>query len=248
MTTSISAQLKVYRNGDITIGQTEQSATAKLAVGGLISAHGIIVPFHNESDTQTLAEDEGQGILSSVMAMDIVSYNTLKDNDGNGDKAEDTKNVHYAISPETLQMILPSLVSQEEDGTLCVDYTEIIPLLVRSIQELQHEVETLKASLASVTVQTGDAGTNSHFTAVLRQNTPNPVKEQTTIGYSLSGSFSSANISIADMYGNTVKTYPIQGGSGNITVSASELGQGMYLYSLAVDNNIVDSKKMTVTR
>jgi hypothetical protein len=246
---TVYAQLKVYRNGDVTIGLTNQSQVSKLAVGGTVTAHGVIVPFEVADSAFSLSEDESGDILKNLMAMSVVSYVTPVDE---YEEDKQSEIIHYALSPEVMQQLFPSLVSDHSGEVKGVNYTEMIPLLVRCIQQQQYEIESLKASLTSLSAIKGDAlnsfGTNSRYSATLLQNTPNPVREQTTIAYSLAGSFNTANINIADIYGNMVKTYPVPSGSGSITVNASELGIGMFLYSLVVDNTIVDSKKLVVTK
>ena len=84
--------------------------------------------------------------------------------------------------------------------------------------------------------------------ATLMQNAPNPVRTQTVINYTLVGNFSSAFIRISDITGNNIKTYDVKSGTGSVTVNASDLGAGLFLYSLIVDDNIADTKKMVVTQ
>ena len=66
------AQLKVYRNGDITIGRTGQSEVSKLAVGGTITTKGIIIPITDwqQQEARNLSEEE---ILPSIMSMDVIA-------------------------------------------------------------------------------------------------------------------------------------------------------------------------------
>ena len=42
---TVNAQLKVNRNGDVTIGATPQSSLSKLSIGGSVTTDGVIVPF-----------------------------------------------------------------------------------------------------------------------------------------------------------------------------------------------------------
>lgn len=244
---SANAQLEVYRNGNVTIGLTEQSRSSKLSVGGTVTAHGLIIPSPVVEDGALLKEGGLSGVLSTIMAMDVVSYE--EENYDESDNAEPAP-MQFVLSAKTLQMLCPSLVVQDSEGVLGINYTGLIPLLVRSIQELKQEVESLKASLSSQSSQydSNTTSKDSRFTAMLSQNNPNPVREQTTINYSLSGTFSNASITIADIYGNIVKSYSIQQGSGSITVRAAELGTGVYIYSLVVDNTVAESRKMVVTK
>jgi hypothetical protein len=44
------------------------------------------------------------------------------------------------------------LVSEGQDGYLSVNYIELVPVLIRCIQELKQEVDELKASAGSIII------------------------------------------------------------------------------------------------
>jgi hypothetical protein len=51
------------------------------------------------------------------------------------------------------------------------------------------------------------------------------------------------------MQGAEIKSYTITAkGAGNIIIQGSELQAGMYMYTLLVNNTIVDTKKMILTK
>ena len=53
----------------------------------------------------------------------------------------------YGVIAHELQEVLPQAVTSEKDGEemQAVDYSKIVPLLVKSIQELTAKVEMLEA-------------------------------------------------------------------------------------------------------
>jgi len=51
---------------------------------------------------------------------------------------------------QDVQKVLPEAVSEAPDGNLGLAYTDVIPLLVASIQELKAELDTVKAELATL--------------------------------------------------------------------------------------------------
>ena len=54
---------------------------------------------------------------------------------------------------------------------------------------------------------------------------------------------------VINLQGIELKTYPIaQTGLSTITVQASELAAGMYFYTLVVNNEIIDTKRMILTQ
>lgn len=52
---------------------------------------------------------------------------------------------HYGFIAQDIQKIFPDMVNEDGSGYLGVNYVELIPLLVKAIQDLSAEVETLKA-------------------------------------------------------------------------------------------------------
>jgi len=85
--------------------------------------------------------------------------------------------------------------------------------------------------------------------AKLFQNVPNPFSTNTEIRFEIPENSVSAKLLIHDMQGAEIKSHIITTkGAGNITIQAHELPAGMYMYTLLVNNTIVDTKKMILTK
>ncbi|MCD7973706.1 MAG: T9SS type A sorting domain-containing protein [Candidatus Azobacteroides sp.] len=81
----------------------------------------------------------------------------------------------------------------------------------------------------------------------LSQNTPNPFRKVTVIGYSIPQEIGTALISVCDLQGRTVKTIPIEeNGQGEVYIDASDLKSGIYLYSLIIDGVKVETRRMCI--
>ena len=144
---------------------------------------------------------------------------------------------------------MPELVIEDEKGDLGVNYIEIIPLLVEAIKEQQNQIDALQAAAQqkgakAATATTGTAPAHGNY---LLQNTPNPFGRETTIEYRIGKMEHTACIMIYDLNGRQLMKYPV-GGNGKITVSSEQLQPGMYLYSLIVDGQEADTKKMIVSK
>ena len=50
---------------------------------------------------------------------------------------------HYGVDARELQKVYPDLVLEGQDGYLSVNYLEMVPLVIRSIQELKQEIDEL---------------------------------------------------------------------------------------------------------
>jgi len=84
---------------------------------------------------------------------------------------------------------------------------------------------------------------------VLYQNTPNPFSSNTEISCDVPIINNSAFIYIYNLQGVELMSFPIvQTGYSTVTVYAPALPAGMYLYTLVVDNEIIDTKRMILTK
>ncbi|MDO1450151.1 T9SS type A sorting domain-containing protein [Rhodocytophaga aerolata] len=85
--------------------------------------------------------------------------------------------------------------------------------------------------------------------AWLSQNAPNPFHQTTTISYFVPQHASHAAITISSIQGKMVKTYPIsERGNGHLEIEAGKLVPGIYQYSLSIEGNLIDTKKMVVLK
>jgi len=83
-------------------------------------------------------------------------------------------------------------------------------------------------------------------TIVLYQNEPNPFAESTIIRYFIPDNINKAAfIVFYDSYGKEIKKIEIkETGFGNINIDAQNLTNGIYSYSLVIDDIIKETKKM----
>lgn len=215
-----------------------------------------------------MRDNSGKATLENVLNMNIVEYN-LKSRlseempkDIAPEKAkeiqksyeilkmEDEKMAsrrHFGVDAEELQKIYPDLVLQGQDGYLSVNYSELVPLLIRSIQVLKKELDDVKSkSDARKRTATGMDSSVASNGNVLYQNNPNPFKEQTIIRFKLASDVQDASICIFDMTGRTLKKIPVSTGMDSVSIGGYELGEGMFLYSLIINGQEIDTKKMVI--
>ncbi|MDY6288871.1 MAG: T9SS type A sorting domain-containing protein [Bacteroidales bacterium] len=199
------------------------------------------------------AEDPGQPVdptdkdLASAAAAESVIAARLQ-----GD-------VRYGLLAQEVAHVFPELVEVDKDGHQYVNYLELIPVLISAVQELAgHKggaafllsgADIMDDAESSAGGRTLNANSrNATTSAVLYQNTPNPFSSATEIAFFVPDDASSASIHIFNLSGLLLQTYPIVAfGHGSVEVSASSLVAGMYLYTLVVDNQIIDSKRMILT-
>lgn len=98
-----------------------------------------------------------ESALEKVLDMNIVEYNykkvvpsiTIPDSLYTEEfvKASgiDPEQTHIGLIAQELQELYPNLVHEGQDGYLAVNYIELVPVLIRSIQELKGKMDDLKA-------------------------------------------------------------------------------------------------------
>lgn len=164
----------------------------------------------------------------------------------------------FGLLASEVETVFPEVVRTLPDGSKGIMYTDLVPVLIESIKELRAELNQVKTLLAGGnapqlapdgTASAAPAAAAAQNGAELFQNTPNPFDQATEITYRLPANIATASICIYDLNGQQVKIYPLLTGSsvGTLTLSASELSPGIYLYALVIDGRVADSKRMTLT-
>ena len=107
--------------------------------------------------------------------------------------------------------------------------------------------ETITPLPQNLTALEGSGNKSLSSGVQLAQNDPNPAIDQTTIPVSISENAASASIQITGMDGKIVKVLPLsERGTFEVDVNTGDLYDGVWLYSLIVDNQLVDTKRMMV--
>jgi len=158
-------------------------------------------------------------------------------------------------------------VDVDELGIYELRYSEFVVPLVKAVQELSEKNDRLQGIVDALTkrieklenapaaifrsVTEGNTTTNLLNTAVeqckLYQNAPNPFKEKTEIRYYLTPEVPKADIYIFNLQGDLLKKFPATH-LGVVEITHLHLHAGMYIYTLVVDGQPVDSKRMILTK
>ena len=218
------------------------------------------------------SERYGTSTLDNILKMDVIEYNLReRANDALSKetyailskehpevledlkkrKAEFTSKRHFGLSAQEIQAIYPNLIEEGKDGYLSLNYTELVPILIRSIQELNMKIEELRNASSrefAFSRSVPDSDNNIAMNNKLYQNTPNPFKEQTTIRFQLADNAQNSAICIFDMTGKMLKKLPISSGETSVKINGWELGEGMFLYTLIVNGREIDTKRMVITK
>jgi hypothetical protein len=194
----------------------------------------------SEGNADEVAKMVAQGKLNDENAPDVLA--SLNKSNPTVYKKE------FGFIAQEVKELFPELVEEGDDGVLAINYTGLIPLLVESIKELNKKITDLESRVGeSVTIRSTGNEQISVPGAILYQNIPNPSAVGTSIAYELPENYSSAYLYIYNMSGNQIKSYLLNGSSGEVKVSANELPAGTYIYTLAVNGIRIDTKRMILT-
>ena len=243
-------------------------------VTGYLTASNVFIPSDSRlsENVVSLNERGGTNTLDNLLSMNVIEYNMKsrvmeehRDDIGKDmteeervayeylkkDEMKMCSRRHFGIDAEELQKIYPDLVLEGQDGYLSVNYVELVPILIRSIQELKQELDEVKGETKAkahlFSSETTDliAGVTGN---VLYQNTPNPFKEKTVIRFNLAENVKNAFIYIFDMQGTLQKQIAVTPSMQSVIINGYELTPGMYIYSLIVNGKEIDTKRMILSK
>lgn len=179
--------------------------------------------------------------LYKVLNLSPVSYNWINPGVEKRTTEEGTPLKDIGFLAQDVEAIIPEAVMTDNEGKKLINYSAVIPYLVEAIKDLQSQIERLEAEKES----------NSSIDkpiAVLSQNTPNPSHGTTTIPVEISQYATSASIQIYNLQGIQVKKINVtEKGKSEVQINTSDLKAGIYMYSLIVDNQLINSRRMVVT-
>jgi hypothetical protein len=239
--------------------------TIPYALPRLMSLTGIkynYLPVDNRSDTEILEDCQTTRTPTEKEAEAMRQSAALR-------AAREQGDTRYGIMTSELARLFPEIVEQDDQGNQYVNYMELIPVMVSAIQELYSALESSGVTLGVMDEyeaylrsypSDSTAGGRQYANvpsgnpvlpsgAVLYQNSPNPFSSATVIEYYIPDSATTANLFIFTLNGELLETYPVTAfGHGSISIDGSTLDAGMYLYSLVVDEQIIDTKRMILTK
>ncbi len=218
-----------------------------------------------------------QSSLSIIKKLQGVKYKYKNENsylfkDDKDFNEKDKEEYRIGLIAQDVEKLVPEVVKTMPDSTKAIAYTDLIALLVEAMKEQQTQVETLQAilysqeqeitSLKNAVDNCCSSEMNKSIlkslaindeiitqNAKLFDNYPNPFNLNTVIKFEIPENSAKAKLIIHNIQGIELKSFDITNkGFGNITINGSELSAGMYLYTLLIDNKIIDTKRMLLTK
>lgn len=200
-----------------------------------------------------------EGLLEKLIKLNPINYNFSKN-----DKINLPTGIQHGFLAQNIEESFPELVISarkpifDESGRFIeyydyetVNYIGLISILTSGIKDLNSKINLLEQSLINKNIINKDSlelktkidKINSNFS--LEQNVPNPFTNETIINYVVPEN-SNSSLSIFDLTGKLIKDYSLNSTSGQIKVNSSDIGKGIFIYSIIMDNTEILSKKMII--
>lgn len=126
--------MRIMLNGNVGIGTT--APTAKLHINGSALATAWNTTSDVRLKTNIIPIENASNVILKLRAVKYIKKQQIKD-------SFDSKNQEIGFIAQDVQKILPEVVNtgNDEDQTLSINYSSLIPLLVKSIQEQNEELK-----------------------------------------------------------------------------------------------------------
>lgn len=180
--------------------------------------------------------------------------------------------VHYGLLSQNVSTVLPNAVKKghiqqikDSIGNIVYDslsfdmvnYIELIPVLIDYVQHQQSQIDSLVSQInqccnTKKLIETSENNSThisinleDKFNCILLQNVPNPFGDHTQIRVLRSDTSTKAEILISTVNGIELQRISLGNTIENVLdIETSTLTSGVYLYSLIINGEIIDSKKM----
>lgn len=166
-------------------------------------------------------------------------------------KNDASEKQQYGVMAQDMQTIYPELVSDRGEKGLAVNYTAMIPMLIRAVQDqkqtidmLQNELSALKSELAK-NPEVNDLMKVEEDRMVIY---PNPATNVTKISFKNHGEKDvSARVEVVNLNGETLQTANV-GGKSSLEVDTSGLRKGVYFVRYFAEGKLTETKRILIEK
>lgn len=191
-----------------------------------------MVPYYiPQGQTMRTASAESSDTIEAVVPMSDIEKQKLE-------------KVHYGLSAEQLKVVFPDLVYENEDGTSAINYMELIPVLVQTINELNSRISVLEGNANGSL-----ANRRSSNKATSSSNAMNVDNTTSTIDLKIGADAGNAEVIVYDMNGIAVKKLNTEN-HGNVSFNLLDEGlkPGCYICTMTVDGRTVSTKRIAIDK
>lgn len=225
------------------------SGNVKVTLSVYASSFNVPSDYRIKRNIRTIGDD----CIDNLMKINVVKYE-LKDNNVEkevndtiatmGDDSLEKNNLlskeHYGVVAQELQSIYPNLVYEGSDGTLSVNYIEIIPLLIKSIQALNEVVSAFQTNTEEynkLAMPINNHRGNATITKI-------SLSEKLSITCNIPENVTKSVLYIWDTNGTEMYHVVIsEHGCVETVVEGEEMDEGIYVCSLITNDEAIDTRR-----
>lgn len=177
-------------------------------------------------------------------------------------KNDKLKKKESGFMAQELELVIPEAVFTNDSTEIkSINYNSVMAYMVEAIKEQQSQIDDLISTILELEAIIRNSNLISGFLPMLKnncsttklarldQNVPNPFSQETRISCFIPDSAFTSFLYVCNINGIQFKTYQISGkGNQVVIIEGSRFIPGTYLYSLVVDGEIVDTRKMLLTK
>ena len=263
-----------WDNSMITVVNNDSSKAYVISKGGEHADHRYYVrgdgkvfayAHYNISNSQRIMNVLPiQHALGKIVSLHGVTYHL--DMSGNAasdatrDASDDTREMGV-IASEVLPVV-PEAIDVLEDGTYAVSYDALVALLVEAVKEQQEEIGSLQASLLTQANELNEltervnaccasavekANRNSQKLPQVYPLPPCKYAEDMVVKMYVPAKVKDVKFFIYNLSGTLLHSFDVTDrGEGKLRIPKETIQTGVYLYSLFVDGQMTEMKKMFI--
>ncbi len=197
-----------------------------------------------EVDKSVLAEKETQ-IEMGFLAQDVEKV--LKEtglNVSNLVHLPESERDNYSLA--YAQLVVPLVKAVQEQQKIIEQQNTKIESLEARLQKLEAALSNNKDLLPILSGSSISKKDNGN--AYLGQNAPNPFDGSTSIAYELPQNIKMGTLLIHNLEGKELKSFKLSNCCGTIQINAKDFPNGALIYSLFADGQLLESKKMILSK
>lgn len=169
------------------------------------------------------------------------------DGKSDGKKVNHIEKEYLSINASSLKWIIVNAIKEQQETIASQD--ETIKSQDEKIATLEERLDKMETLLNNTAIPSASQTVELGASVGLLQNQPNPFNETTTIKYTLPQNTQNAKMRITDMNGKVIKIVELSDTqNGELIIKAGELSMGTYSYSLIVNGQILNTKKMVLAK
>ncbi len=146
-------------------------------------------------------------------------------------------------------------ILQKEQIVTLAERLDDTDALRETVNTQQNQINELKSLVEKLLTQNAETPKSTSYVlpleqqALLAQNQPNPFRENTLVDYFVPAEVQNAHIQVTGLDGQVLGQVSItQKGKGQVTIQSKSYPAGTYFYSLVLDGEVMETKRMVLAR